>query len=391
MAKRRAAGEGSLRLRPDGLWEARATIGNDPGTGKPMRRSVYGKTQKEVREKLTEITSQLDRGTYSAPCKMRLGKWLDIWTEEYLGDVKASTAHVYREDVRLYIKPALGAKTLESLDAHTIQQFYNDLAKRLSPKTVKDIHGVLHAALDAAVSVKYIRDNPATGRKLPKREKPEIKPLDEKQQTDFLKAIEGHTHEIIYKIALCTGLRESELLGLTWDCVDFSKGTLTVKQQLRKDQRKGGAYYVSSPKNGKTRKVMPAPFVMELFKDQKQKMLEARFKAGNLWTDKITLDGREYDFVFRNEIGGLLSYRTVYDCFKRIVAGIGIPDARFHDLRHSYAVNALRAGDDIKTVSESLGHASAAFTADTYLHFVDSMRQASAERMEGFIKGVLNL
>ena len=391
MARRRAAGEGTIRQRPNGIWEARATLGNDPGTGKPMRRSVYGKTQKEVREKLTEITNQLDRGTYTTPCKMRLGQWLYIWTEEYLGDVKASTAHVYRDDVRLYIKPALGAKTLEALTPHDIQKFYNDLAKRLSPKTVKDIHGVLHSTLDAAVGAKYLRDNPATGRKLPKREKPEIKPLDEAQQADFIQAIKGHPHEIAYKIALCTGLRESELLGLTWDCIDFSKGTLTVKQQLRKVQSKGGSYYMSSPKNGKTRKIMPAPSVMRLLKDQQQRLLEMRFKAGEHWTDAVALDGHDYDFVFRNEIGGLLSYRTLYDCFKRIVAGIGIPDVRFHDLRHTYAVNALRAGDDIKTVSESLGHASAAFTADTYLHFTDSMRQASAARMEGYLKGVLNL
>ena len=148
---------------------------------------------------------------------------------------------------------------------------------------------------------------------------------------------------------------------------------------------------MSSPKNGTTRKIMPAPSVMRLLKDQQQRLLEMRFKAGEHWTDAVALDGHDYDFVFRNEVGGLLSYRTLYDCFKRIVAGIGIPNVRFHDLRHTYAVNALRAGDDIKTVSESLGHASAAFTADTYLHFTDSMRQASAARMEGYLKGVLNL
>ena len=131
---RAASGAGSIRQRPDGRWEGRATIGVDFGTGKSMRRSVYGKTQREVREKLTEITNQVDRGTYSTPCKMKLGQWLDIWTEDYLGDVKESTAHVYREDIRLYIKPALGAILLEALNASTIQKFVNDLSKRLSPK-----------------------------------------------------------------------------------------------------------------------------------------------------------------------------------------------------------------------------------------------------------------
>ena len=133
---RAASGSGSIRQRPDGRWEGRATVGVDPGTGKAIRRSVYGKSQREVRERLTEITNQVDRGTYSAPCKMKLGQWLDTWTEDYLGDVKESTAHVYREDVRLYIKPALGSVPLEALNASTIQKFINDLAKRLSPKTV---------------------------------------------------------------------------------------------------------------------------------------------------------------------------------------------------------------------------------------------------------------
>jgi integrase len=156
---------------------------------------------------------------------------------------------------------------------------------------------VIDQALNQAVANKFIRDNPATGCRLPKREKPEVKPLDKAQQTDFLKAIEGHRHELLYRIALFTGLREGEILGLTWDCIDFKKGVLTIKQQLRKDQRKGGAYYVSSTKNGKARKLIPAPYVMKLLKDQQQKMLEAKFKADDLWTDKVDLNGKEYDFV----------------------------------------------------------------------------------------------
>jgi len=390
---RAAAGSGTIRQRRDGLWEGRVSIGTDPGSGKPIRRSIYAKTQKEVRERLTEITSTVDKGTYTKPCKMPLAQWLDIWTEDFLGDIKPSTAHLYRETVRLYLKPALGATKLESLTLHDIQHVYNTLGKRLSPKSVKNIHGVLHAALDAAVSAEYIPRNPTKGVKLPKREKPDITPMSEEEQMAFLQAIKGHKHELLYQIALFTGLRESELLGLCWDNVDFKRGTITVKQQLRKDQRKGGGYYMtslkmSSSEKAKTRKIMPAPFVMHLLKEQQIKTLEMKFKAGELWTDKVELDGHEYDLVFRNDDGGLLSYRTVFDCFKRIVAKIGIPEIRFHDLRHTFAVNSIRAGDDWKTISENLGHTDVAFTINTYGHFVDSMRQDSAARQESFISAL---
>ena len=108
-----------------------------------------------------------------------------------------------------------------------------------------------------------------------------------------------------------------------------------------------------------------------------------RMEAGDAW--------EEHGLIFTNQTGGYLSYRTVYDCFKRIVKRIGLSDARIHDLRHTYAVNCIRAGDDIKTVQSNLGHATAAFTLDVYGHFTDDMRSVSAQRMEGFITNVLNL
>ena len=194
-----------------------------------------------------------------------------------------------------------------------------------------------------------------------------------------------------------TGLREGEILGLTWDCVDFEEGTIKVKHQLRREQKKGGIYYISSPKNGKARIISPAPTVMQLFKDQQFRQLEQRFKAGDAWVDKVRLftasveAEKEYDLVFRNDTGGLLSYRTVYDCFKRIVKKIGAPEARLHDLRHTYSVNSLKAGDDIKTLQENLGHATAAFTMQVYGHVTDEMKRASAERMEQYIKSISGL
>jgi integrase len=211
-------------------------------------------------------------------------------------------------------------------------------------------------------------------------QKKEISPLDESQISAFLSEIHGHPHEYLYKIALFTGLREGEILGLTWDHIDFEHGKLTVKQQLRKEQKKGGGYYFSPPKNNKTRVLTLAPSVVQLFRYQKLAENRMRVEAGDSWT--------ENDLVFSNQLGSYLSYRTVYDCFKRIMVKIGSPNTRFHDLRHSYAVAAIQAGDDIKTVQENLGHATAAFTLDVYGHVTAQMKQASAGRMEQFIRSV---
>lgn len=289
---------------------------------------------------------------------------------------------------RLYIKPALGAIRLDALTTHTIQGFYNNLSKgigvkrALSAKTVKNIHGVLHHALKQAVSNGLLRSNPADACTLPRIEKKELKPLDEQDIPKFLKAIKGSPYEDIFIITLFTGLREGEVLGLTWDCVDFERGMLLINKQIQLHQEKGlDAYALVSPKNGKSRTVAAAPSVMAQLKCRRAIQAQQRLKVGELWNNANNL-------VFTDDIGGHLTKSAVYRAYKSAVASIGRPDARFHDLRHSYAVAALRSGDDIKTVQGNLGHATAAFTLDVYGHVTDKMKQESAARMEAFIKSV---
>lgn len=222
--KRRARGEGSIRQRKDGTWEARFVVGIDPGTGKDIRKSVYAKTQKEVRKKMTEAVAALDKDDYREPSRMTLAQWLDIWQETYLVKIKPSTKLLYEQQIRLYIRPALGHIKLADLDTDKIQQFYNCLGEGhngksgLSPKSVRNVHGILHKALQQATKVKScgIRANPADGCELPRVEQKEIQPLSEEQLPLFLDAIEGHCHEYIYKVALFTGMREGEVLGLIW-------------------------------------------------------------------------------------------------------------------------------------------------------------------------------
>lgn len=391
---RAANGTGSIRKVTNTIngkeytyWQARYTAGYDPGTGKQIQRSITGKTQKEVAQKLKQATYELDQGTYTAPCRMTVKEWLEIWKAEYTGDVKEATAYIYKKNLDMYVIPSLGAVRLEALTTDMIQQLYVKLlkpekagVKALEPKSVRNVHGVLHKALQQAVLSGYIKVNPVKGCKPPKAVKKEMSPLDEAHIAAFLKEIQGHPHEYLYKITLFTGLREGEVLGLTWDCLDFENGTLLVKQQLRRQQQKGGTYYMDSTKNGKCRVLTLAPSVVRLFRCQKLKQNGQRLEAGDLW--------EENNLVFSNSVGGFLSYRTVYDCFKRVMKKIGSPATRFHDLRHTYATLALKSGDNYKAVQENLGHATAAFTLDVYGHVTAQMKQTSADRMEQVIKSV---
>ena len=368
------------------FWEARATIGYDPGTGRQIQKSITGQTQGEVRKKLSKIITELDEGTYKVPSKITVKEWLENWLKDYLGNVKSSTALLYRQQAEMYIIPRLGSLKLEALTSDQIQKFYNELfrpkedgGKGLSAKTVKNIHGVFHKALEQAKKNHVLRFNPSDACELPRIYKQEIKPLNREQAAAFLGEIQGHTHEYLFQIALFTGMRQGELLGLSWESVDLDHGTLTVKRQLCREKKRGGEYYFSPPKNNKSRTLTLAPSVVRLFRWQKLKQNGDRLKAGDAW--------EETGLVFTNPTGGVLSYRTVYDCFKRVLNKLGLPDVRFHDLRHTYAVFALQSGDDIKTVQENLGHATAAFTLDIYGHVLDEMKQASASRMEKLIQG----
>ena len=388
MAKKSASGSGTIRKKTvirEGkeysYWEARYTVGYDPGTGKQIQRSISGKTQKEVSQKLKAATAAIDAGTYTAPCKMTVAEWLDIWTKEYLSKIKPRTAESYIIISNNHLKPGLGGTKLDNLDAHTVQTFYNSLyeIKKLSAKTVRNIHGVLHKALQQAVKNNYIRFNPADEPVLPTPEKHEIKPFDDEQIKAFLKAVKGHKYESLFLTVLFTGMREGEALGLLWSAVNLSQGTISINTQLQKIVGKK-EYQLITPKNGKGRCITVPPFVVDTLRSVEQQQLENKNRLGECWEDS--------GFVFTNELGKHLTPKPIYDSYKKVVAEIGIPNARFHDLRHSYAVASIRAGDDIKTVQENLGHATAAFTLNVYAHVTEQMKKESAARMEQYIQSV---
>lgn len=384
MAKRpAAAGSGSIRkrtvTRKDGttrtFWEARYSLGLDPVTRKQRQKSITGSTQREVAQKLRAAVAAIDAGTYKMPCELTVGEFLDVWVNEYLVGCKPLTVKNYSEQVRKHLKPALGSIRLDKLTPHTIQRFYNGLtASGLAPKTVKNIHGVLHSALQQALLNGLITVNPSNACKLPRVTKPEIRPLEPEEIKAILREAQLDDYCNLFIVALFTGMRQGELLGLSWDYVNFDTGIITIKQQL---QCKDGEYFLETPKSGRGRSILPAPVVMEALQKEREKQQAAKAFAGACWSNPMNL-------VFTDAIGKHLVRRTVVKHFKKVAERAGVEESRFHDLRHTFAVTSLYAGDDIKSVQANLGHATAQFTLDVYGHVTQTMRKESAERMQRF-------
>ena len=368
------------RQRKDGLWEARITTGRNPLTGAYTRKSKYFKTEKEAAQWLRKAAHEVDKGTYITDSKTTVAAWLDVWTAEYLQDKKLGTIEKYNSDIRNHIKPGVGHVQLQKLTPHAVQCFINDLTRKkgLAPKTVKSIHGCLHSAIEQAYRNGMIVKNPADNPTLPRIEKRDTKTIPEDKIGEFVERVKDTEYGLLYIVLLFTGMRRGEIMGLTWDCVDFQAGRVIVRRQLLKGKAAGSKYEMQSLKNDKPRTIVPAQLVMQcLWKRKKQEAAEKQ-AAGAAWDNPLNL-------VFTNPLGQHLKQDTIYNHYKRIVADMGLQDLRIHDLRHSFAVNALRSGDDIKTVQETLGHHTAAFTLDVYGHVTDAMRRDSAARMDAFV------
>ena len=383
--KRNANGSGCIRLRADGRWEGIYSISAIDGAGKYVRKSVYGKTQEEVRKKLAQITVEIDEGTYTAASKYTVSEWLECWLNTYVKpSVKDFTLDSYTNICNNHIIPALGRIKLKELKTTQIQKFYNSLLEsgKLSVKTIKNIHGVLHKALTQAYLLGELKQNPTDKCQLPKTYKTKIEPLENEDISRFLEAIKGHKYEIVYYLTLFTGLRQGEVLGLSWDCVDFENNMILIDKQLKRSSHHKGAYYhLDRTKNGHERYIGVAPAVLDMLQRQLVWQQQCAQNAGSAWNN-------EWNLVFTNELGSHLCHSTVYNNYKRIVKSLGIEKKRFHDLRHTYAVASLESGDDIKTLQDNMGHSTASFTLDKYGHVSKEMKQRSAKNMQKFINKV---
>lgn len=389
-------------------WEARVTTGRDPGTGKQVQKSFTGKTQREVREKMQAAAVEVNNSSYVEPSKLTLAQWLDIWLDS-LYSQKPGTIRHYRAQIEAHIKPKIGALKLADLQKSDFDRFYKYLLTSgketkkkdpasgkmvvvarapLSQKSVKNIHVILKAAIGAAIDEGKLQTDPMRKVEFKTPPKPEIHPLDDEQVKAYLAAVEADPLALMLKFILFTGLREGEAMGLTWDCVNFCTGQITIRQQLQDLGKANGGMTIVPTKNSKVRVLTPAPSVLYLLKQQQAKQLEERFRAGDTWTGWQTEAARKKALVFTNAFGGCFRPKTVYQHNRKIAAAAGIDSCRVHDLRHTFAVLSLQNGDDVKTVQSNLGHATAAFTLDVYGHVTDRMKAESAARMEAYIKSL---
>lgn len=422
-ANKRANGDGSIRQRKDGTWEGRYTVGINPGNGKPIRKSIYGKTKPEVAEKLRAITSAVDKGAYFEPEKITVKQWFETWLTDYMAGVKPLTVQQYRSMAETHIIPALGAVKLSSLTTPQLQRFYNQLAKDgmttrrknketgkmeiikkteqrenpetgkietiyfpLSAKTIQNIYDIINKALNTAISAGMIRDNVSSRCVLPKVIKKEIVPLSEEKQMQFIQAISDHKYKNLYLVYLFCGLRESEAIGLTWDCINFKAGTMKIYRQWQRVPGNWSQFRFETLKNDKSRTIPLSPYVISILEDQQKRQRIEKLAAGEFWQGFDNMEEQKTAFVFTDKIGKPLNPAPVYENLKKIVSNIGIPDAYVHTLRHTSVTNALAEGDSPKTVQENHGHHSAAFTLDTYGHVSEKMREESAQRQQAMIE-----
>ena len=312
---RNAQGGGTIRQRANGLWEARYTVGRDPGTGKQIQRSIYGTTQKEVRQKLAQITASIDKGTYQAPNKITVGAWMEEWLTTFCENkVKPLTLQSYRASIRNHILPAIGAIEVQAVKGTHIQRLYNSMTQAgLSGKTVKNTSAIMHKAFSVALKQGIIAANPCDAAELPKAERKEIRPLADDEIPLFLSAIDSSPMRNAYALCLFAGLREGECLGLSWEQVDFEKGRITISQQLQKVRAEGRGEYQITPstKSGKPRTIEPPPIAFEYLRAERVKQLENRLRAGPAWNNPD-------DLVFTDEAGSHYAIHTFYKRFKEI-------------------------------------------------------------------------
>jgi integrase len=369
---RRGNGEGSIRRRKDGRWEGRYTVQTPDG---PKQKNVYGKTRKEVSEKLTAAMAGRNRGLVFDVGRLTVGEHLERWLEDV---VKPSASHrtysTHAQQVRTHIAPTLGQVKLKALRKAHIDRLYREMLDAgLSPSTVRRVHAVLHKAFEEAVKGDLIPRNPAAHANKPKAKQEEIEPLDASQAAAFLEAARGDRFEALYVLCLMCGLRQGEALALRWQDLDLDGGTLRVNRQLQR-VRGGGGLRLSEPKNASRRTVGLPSRAMSSLKGHRQRQLEEKVAAGPRY--------RDAGLVFASGHGTPLDAQNIVNRhYKPLLKRAGLPSIRFHDLRHSCLSLLAQRGEPIRDLQALAGHATAAFTLQRYTHHYDSSARRTADAM----------
>ena len=376
---------GHIRARSAGSYQITVDIGRDPVTGKRQQHVETVRGSRRLAEKrLAELILSIEEGNYTRPTGLTVGTWLAQWHQEYVaGRSDTRTADSYLSEIRGHLIPALGSISLDKLSLQDIQSYINRALQQgrldgkggLSGRTVHYHHRILSMALKDAVNAGHIGRNVAGLVRPPRITRKIMTILALGDVPRFLEASLGTPYSRLYYTALYTGMREGELLGLPWRGVDLKSGYISVFQELSK---RGGAGIIKDVKTRYSRRRRAlSPSLVQVLREHR---IETEAQA--------ILLGRELggdDLVFAYPDGRPLDASTVTHALARVLREAGLPHLRFHDLRHSHASYLLGAGVNPKVVSERLGHASVAFTLDTYAHVMPGMQESAADSLDRLI------
>ena len=371
--QRRGHGEGSIYQRKDGRWTASLTLED----GK--RKSFYGKSYKEVEEKLRVARNEQKQGTLATGPQQTLKSYLWYCLEDvHKHRIRIGTYEEYRTILNKHLLPTLGHIQLQKL---TTQQVQSLIAKKsqegLSAGRVRHIHAVLHKALDHAVRIKLVHHNVCDMVELPHEKQREIQLLAPEQAQQLLKKVREHRLEGLLTLALATGMRKGEMLSLRWQDIDLYKGSLHIHRTV--SYVAGRGFVEGEPKTARSRRTIALPdFVVEALKRHRTLQLETRLQAGPAWVDN--------NLVFCNPHGEFIHPMTLFRHFTKLLREVGLPHMRFHDLRHSAATILLSMGVPMKVVQELLGHSNFGTTANIYSHVLPGMQKEAMDKMNDLFR-----
>ena len=340
------------------------------------RRYVSAKRKGDAERSLREAMTDADRGLVFDASNQTVAGYMTRWLEDFArANLAPRTYHNYKLQIREHIAPAFGTMKLSKLDTPNIQALYTAKLKGgLKPSSVRYIHAVLHCAMKKAVELRLIRRNPAASARPPKIRQEEITPLDAHQARLLMEAAKGDRFECLYILSLMCGLRMGEALGLKWSDIDLEAGTLRVHRQLQRI-REGGGLVFSEPKNASRRTIDLPQRALEALRGHRKRQLEEQLKDGEKWQDN--------GLVFASSKGTPLDAQNIVNrYFKPLLRRSGLPEIRWHDLRHTCATLLLGRGVHPKMVQHLLGHGSIQLTLDRYSHWIPSMGRATAEGMD---------
>ncbi len=367
--RKRGHNEGSIYQRAsDGKWVGAISLGWE--NGKLKRKVVYGKTRADVSLKITRLLNDHQRGLPIQTSSTTVGQFLDDWLEQVVKpSVRPRTYTSYAMVTRVHLKPAIGRHRIEKLTQQHVLEMMNQRRRDgASARSVAYMRAILRQALNQAMSWDLVARNVAALVKPPPVTPYEAKALTGKEAARFLEAARGERLEALYGGAVSLGLRQSEAFGLRWQDVDLEHGRLTVRWQL---QEIDGEYRFVEPKSSRSRRTvtLPAPLLNGLKQHRSRQNIE-RLQAGSKWKD--------WNLVFCTPLGTPLDGSNVRKQYKALLKRAGLPELRFHDLRHSAASLLAARGVSQRTVMEILGHSQISTTMNIYTHIeTDTIREAT--------------